>query len=125
MIPAVVQRSTADRLIAKVGSNELDVTNATVIGTIDNNVTLCIRPERIRLLESSSEVDTSLEVIIGVVEQVLYSGNSLHFTISLDNNQSIHVHHPLNTVFDSSSIAGIGDTVRCGVTSATISIFSS
>ena len=125
MIPAVVQRSAADRLIAQVGSNELDVTNATIVGRIDNNVTLCIRPERIRLLESSSEVDTSLEVITGVVQQVLYSGNSLHFTISLDSNRSIHVHHPLNSVFNSSAIAGIGDTVHCGIASATISIFSS
>ena len=125
MIPAVVQRNTADRLIAKVGCNELDVTNATVVGTIDNNVTLCIRPERIRLLDDSSEVDIGMEVINGVVEQVLYSGNSLHFTISLDNNLTINVHYPLNTVLNSSLIAGIGDAVRCGVASDTISIFSS
>ena len=123
MIPSVVECSAQSRLIAKFGGNELDVTDATVIGTLGNDATLCIRPERIRLLDDSSEVDIGMEVINGVVAQVLYSGNSLHFTISLDNNLTINVHYPLNTVLNSSLIAGIGDAVRCGVASATISIF--
>jgi len=66
-----------------------------------------------------------MEVIDGVVEQVLYSGNSLHFAISLDNRLTINVHYPLNTVLDASLLAGIGDSVRCGVIPATISIFPS
>jgi len=125
MIPSAVERSSQRRLIAKFGGNEIDVTDAAVVGTLGDNATLCIRPERIRLLGDSSEADKDMEVIDGVVEQVLYSGNSLHFAISLDNRLTINVHYPLNTVLDASLLAGIGDSVRCGVVPATISIFPS
>ena len=90
-----------------------------------NNATLCIRPERIRLLDDSSEEDKDIQVIDGVVEQVLYSGNALHFAISLDNKLTINVHYPLNTVLNSSLLASVGDSVRCGVVPAMISIFPS
>ena len=125
MIPSAVERSRQSRLIAKFSGNELDVTDATVVGTLGDNATLCIRPERIRLLDDSSEADKDMQVIDGVVEQVLYSGNSLHFSISLDNKLTINVHYPLNTVLNSSLLANIGDSVRCGVVPAMISIFPS
>ena len=125
MIPSAVERSSQSRLIAKFSGNELDVTDATVVGTLGDNATLCIRPERIRLLDDSSEADKDMQVIDGVVEQVLYSGNSLHFSISLDNKLTINVHYPLNTVLNSSLLANIGDSVRCGVVPAMISIFPS
>ena len=125
MISSAVERSSQSRLIAKFSGNELDVTDATVVGTLGDNATLCIRPERIRLLDDSSEADKDMQVIDGVVEQVLYSGNSLHFSISLDNKLTINVHYPLNTVLNSSLLANIGDSVRCGVVPAMISIFPS
>ena len=76
-------------------------------------------------MDDSSEADKDMQVIDGVVEQVLYSGNSLHFSISLDNKLTINVHYPLNTILNSASIANTGDSVRCGVVPAMISIFPS
>ena len=124
MLPAVLNRTESGRFCARFGELEIDVTDASIIGDIDDRMTLCIRPEKVRLVDPAGDDLSGMETFEGDVQQVLYSGHAIYFTIALGQGISIILHHPLDTTLEAAAIPVKGERVICGVPPSTITVFS-
>ena len=94
-----------------------------MVGEVGERMTLCIRPEKVRLINPTGEDRSGLETFEGVVQQVLYSGHTIYLGLLIGGDTSIMLHHPLDTTLESAAIPAKGERVICGVPADTITVF--
>ena len=123
MVPAILTRSESGRLHASIGDLQIDVTDASMVGEVGERMTLCIRPEKVRLINPTGDDRSGLETFEGVVQQVLYSGHTIYLGLLIGGDTSIMLHHPLDTTLESAAIPAKGERVICGVPADTITVF--
>jgi len=123
MLAAVLSSRESGRLLARFGEIEIDITDASIVGDVSESMTLCIRPEKLRLVHPAGEDYSKLATFEGQVQQVLYSGHAIYFTITLGPDATIMLHHPLDTTLKAAAVPAKGERVTCGVPSSTITVF--
>jgi len=123
MLLATVTQNESGRLVARLGELEIDVTDASIVSDIAEKVTICIRPEKVRLINLARDDLSGMETFEGNVQQVLYSGHAIYFTIALGQDTNIKLHHPLDTTLETAVIPVKGEQVTCCVPSSTITVF--
>ena len=117
------QESEAHRVQLAIGQY-LVITNQYQNIQNGQEVTLCIRPEKIQISQSGQSGTTYNNILPGEIIGSSYSGNSIRYKIEIGSNLSLTVDQQLTQSINESQIPGMGENVDCLIPPSAISVFS-
>jgi len=117
-----VSERTADSLIINAGEA---VIRASAVGNDDqagDDVSICIRPEKARILRSDAEVE-GLNALPAVVDELLYHGNSVRVRVHLKSGEAFLLDVHLTLPETQGSLPQKGTQVMIGFDPANTATF--
>jgi len=123
-IRATIESTSGDQYIANIGGNLLRVSGATRRFNTGEPVDLCVRPEKIRLVElDTTEADQEANTLVGKVSNLVYHGASVRLQVELRDGQFVLVDIPLDSARRHGSLPDVDSHVGLAIRSEDILLF--
>jgi len=103
----------SDTITVSSGDQELTASANGTNGHVGDDVAVCVRPEKARLVASGADT-AGLNVMPATVDELLYHGSSVRVQARLKSGDSFLVDIPLTTPADQEGVPGKGAQITIG-----------
>jgi len=120
----VVREVRDGALIGQVGEHQIRAARNGLALEVGAPITVCIRPEKIRLLASDAGIPEGFSIVSGVVDEHFFHGNAVRVAISLGAGVTCTVDLRLDTTLRHSTLPEAGSSIRLAVDPANVIVFA-
>jgi putative spermidine/putrescine transport system ATP-binding protein/spermidine/putrescine transport system ATP-binding protein len=110
-------------LVAQVGAHRIRALPNGVAVAPGAPVTVCIRPEKIRLLDSGASAPEGFNALQGTVREQFFHGNAVRLAVDLDQGVTCTVDLRLDTALGQSRLPAAGSSVALAFDPANVIVF--
>ena len=123
-LPAEVMSVNEGSVALQCGPSELKAALPARELSAGQQVQLCIRPEKIRLMGNGADVPRDFNVIAGTVREQFFHGNSVRLAVAVNDINEVFVDLQLGTELAASELPSAGTAVRLAVSPKSVSVFA-
>lgn len=124
LIPARVTEVAADVITSSFGNNLIRAPVKGFHPKPGEEVTLCIRPEKLRLFGDSEAAPEGFNTLSAVIREHFFHGNVVRITLNVEEGTVFMVDVQLDGAFNESQLPAQGTTVTLGIDPANVTVFA-
>jgi len=123
LIIATVAETTADFIVGSFGNARLKASSNGSKPPQGNKITLCVRPEKVRLLADGQSVPDGFNVLNGRATEQFFHGNAARIAADIGADAPFLVDMQLGAALGKSQLPGEGMQVRLAIHPENVTVF--
>jgi spermidine/putrescine ABC transporter ATP-binding subunit len=124
LVTARVTAIEEGMIVGQVGNNNLRARIDGRSPVVDGTVTLCIRPERVDLIENGAAPANGASVVNGTVSEYFFHGSVVRVAVDVGEGQTFLVDRRLETSIGASSLPAAGQAVRLAIDPTNVIVYA-
>jgi putative spermidine/putrescine transport system ATP-binding protein/spermidine/putrescine transport system ATP-binding protein len=123
LIVAKVAEASGDAVAAAFGANTIRVAANGARPQVGAEVMLCIRPEKVRLLEAGGETPAGFNRLSGIILEQFFHGDSIRLALDIGGGKPLVIHRQLDRALGQADLPPAGRTVELALDPRSVTLF--
>jgi putative spermidine/putrescine transport system ATP-binding protein/spermidine/putrescine transport system ATP-binding protein len=123
LIVAKVAEAGGEEVAAAFGANTIRVAANGARPQVGAEVMLCIRPEKVRLLDAGGEAPAGFNRLSGVILEQFFHGDSIRLALDIDGGKPLVIHRQLEQALGQADLPPAGRTVELALDPRSVTLF--
>ena len=123
LIVAKVAEASGDAVAAAFGANTIRVAANGARPPVGAEIMLCIRPEKVRLLDAGGEAPAGFNRLSGVILEQFFHGDSIRLALDIDGGKPLVIHRQLEQALGQADLPPAGRTVELALDPRSVTLF--